>query len=363
MTFPLPRIDLAGLPASVHGGADPVELARLGLTLADVLDFSANLNPFVPMRLLREAAASVDPSTYPDRESAELRTALGRRHRVTPEEIIAGNGSLELIHLAAIAFAGCGRNVAVLGPTFDGYARAAKIAGAEVTEVRAQEETGFAPPVAAFEELLATTKPVLAFLCNPNSPTGQELRTEEIVAMTRSHPAILFVLDEAYVDCIPDRDPATVLRSPNLLVIRSLTKAFGLAGLRLGFALGPPEIIAALRAVQPSWSVNRVAQAVGVAVLREGSLLQEAILRWCAARDDLAHALIERRWTVTQSRAPFFMVNVGNAAACRSALLERRMIVRDCASFGLPGWIRVSPRGGDADRQLVAALQEWRERR
>ena len=209
-----------------------------------------------------------------------------------------------------------------------------------------------------------TTKPALAFLCNPNNPTGQELGTEEIVAMARTHPAILFVLDEAYVDCIPDRDSATVLRSPNLLIIRSLTKAFGLAGLRLGYALGPPETIAALRAVQPSWSVNRVAQTVGTAVLREASLMQEAILRWCAAMDDLARALIERRWTVTQSRAPFFMVNVGNAGACRSsALLESRIVVRDCASFGLPGWIRVSPRGDEADRQLVTALQAWRERR
>ena len=136
---------MTALPASVHGGADPVELARLGLTLADVVDFSANLNPFVPMRLIREAIASVDPSTYPDRESDELRTALARRHRVTPEEIIAGNGSLELIHLAASAFAGCGRNVAVLGPTFDGYARAATIAGAKVTEVRGMGRDGLCP--------------------------------------------------------------------------------------------------------------------------------------------------------------------------------------------------------------------------
>jgi histidinol-phosphate/aromatic aminotransferase/cobyric acid decarboxylase-like protein len=145
-----------------------------------------------------------------------------------------------------------------------------------------------------------------------------------------------------------------------VLRLRSLTKAHGLAGLRLGYALGAPEVIAALRAVQPPWSVNALAQAAGLAALRDERHLRDSLTRLKEAKVALVEQLQAARFAPVPSAVPFFLIPVGDAALVRSVLLRRGILVRDCTSFGLPDYIRVSARRPEENARLVAALVEAR---
>jgi histidinol-phosphate/aromatic aminotransferase/cobyric acid decarboxylase-like protein len=208
------------------------------------------------------------------------------------------------------------------------------------------------------------------------------------------------VLDEAYLDCLdddattpadsattqpdadsattqpdadsattqPDADSATTQSDadvdghmpPNVLRLRSLTKAHGLAGLRLGYALARRHILAPLRLLQPPWSVNALAQAAGLAVLADTEHLQQTRTRWHAAKRELVGALVEIGLAPVPSAVPFFLVRVPNAARVRERLLHRGLLVRDAASFGLVDHLRICARGPSDNRRLVQALAELR---
>src|SRR5262249_44039780 len=147
----------------------------------------------------------------------------------------------------------------VLGPAFGEYERAARLMGAETLTCRATPEDGFQPPLALFERHLDETTPRLAFLTNPNNPTGQSAPTERAFALAARPPRTVFIVGEAYADCVCPSDEELPDPPGNVVRLRSMTKAHGLAGLRLGYALGGREVIAALRAAQPPWSVNAAA--------------------------------------------------------------------------------------------------------
>lgn len=344
-------------PDDVHGGIDAAELERLGMSPDRVLDFSANLNPFGPSPTVGAALRDVPIDRYPDRSCRRLRQALARHLDVGEESILVGNGSAELIWLAAIAFLSPGDKVAVLGPAFGEYQRAARRMGAAVTVYRASPEEGFRPPLGAFAEGLVQEQPNLAILASPNNPTGQLVSLADVFTLAERHPRTLFVLDEAYADFVARprlgrKPPANVIR------LRSLTKAHGLAGLRLGYALGAAEILDALRAVQPPWSVNAFAQAAGVTALEDVGHLHDCLVRLESAKAQLIEQLQAAGFAPVPSAVPFFLVPVGDAARCRLALLRRGVLVRDCTSFGLSEYIRVSTRSPEENARLVAALVE-----
>src|SRR5262249_10594268 len=161
-----------------------------------------------------------------------------------------GNGSSELIWLAAVAYLAVGDGAEVLGPTFGEYHRAARGMGANVWTVRARAEDGFRPPLAAFFQEVDERRPRLAFLANPNNRTGQLIAAEQMFDVAAGHPWTLFVLDEAYADW---EQSTSFGFPPNVMRLRSLTKAHSLAGLRLGYAVADEGVVAALRAVQPPW--------------------------------------------------------------------------------------------------------------
>jgi histidinol-phosphate/aromatic aminotransferase/cobyric acid decarboxylase-like protein len=145
---------------------------------------------------------------------------------------------------------------------------------------------------------------------------------------------------------------------PNILVLRSMTKDCGLAGLRLGYAVGQESVIASLRQVQPPWSVNALAQAAGIAALGDVSHRQRCLENLPLAKHDLIAGLEAKRLTVVPSHAHFFMVKVGDGAAFRAALLRRSLLVRACASFGLPAFVRIATREPDQNLRLLAAIEE-----
>lgn len=353
-----PRPEARRVPAAVHGSLDLAELARRGLQPDQVLDFSVNVNPFGPSPLVCEALAHVPVDRYPDRECAALRRALAAHLSIAPEQIVVGNGTADLLWLLALAFLRAQDHVFVVGPTFGEYSRAAALMGAKSETWTAEAGTGFAVDPALVDDALQRIRPRLAFLCNPNNPTGSYLPVEVIASWARGHPRTLFVVDEAYVAFAAGACSALTLDAGNILVLRSMTKDYALAGLRLGYVAGAEAAVAAVAAVRPPWSVNALAQAAGVAALSNPAHLAGSLAQLRRSKAELLAGLSELGLKCIPSTAHFFLVEVGDGAALRNALLERGILVRDCASFGLAAYVRIATRRPDENARLLAALRE-----
>lgn len=354
--MPEPRRELANLPPAVHGAPDLAELHRLGLDPNEVIDFSVNTNPFGPSPRVREAVALVPLDRYPDREALSLRHALARSHGVAPERILAGNGATELIWLTALAFLRPGDQVLVLGPTFAEYARVAILLGGKVSARNACAEQRFALDPDPVLDDLDRLRPRVAFLCNPNNPTGAVIPVEAIAGWARRQPHTLFVVDEAYLEFAPGLESALSISQDNVLVLRSMTKDFALAGLRLGYAVGSQAVVDLLARARPPWSVNALAQAAGLAALRDKEHVTRTLAGLKHAKEKLVTAIAGLGLPVLPSAVHFFLVHVGDAAGFRRALLRHGILVRDGTSFGLPGHVRIATRRPEENDRLLAAM-------
>ncbi len=340
-----------------HGALDFAELERLGLNPDDVLDFSVNSNPFGPSPLVREAIAHTPLQRYPDRESLSLRRALGKKLGVEMEQILVGNGSAELIQLATSAFLRPADSALVLGPTFGEYARAVRLARADVVteNLFATESTEILKQV--FSVLSVANCPFRAvFICNPNNPTGQCLSNDLLATWATAHPDTIFIVDEAYLSFVPGMPSALALNATNILVLRSMTKDHALAGLRLGYAVGPADLIATLTSLRPPWNVNALAQAAGLAALQDEAHLAQTLAQLRHEKDLLVCGLRALGYAPVPSQTHFFLLPVGNGATFRRALLTHGMLVRDCASFGLPQYVRIAPHRPAENLRLLEVI-------
>lgn len=343
---------------AVHGGIDEAELRVLGLDRTRIIDFSANQSPLGASPRVRGAIAGAVLEAYPDRDARGFARAVASRHGVDPVQVVVGNGSTELIRLIAQIVFREGDAALSLAPSFGEYEAATVLARASFIERRLLlEEDAFAYREDVFADALEQLRPRLCWLCSPNNPTGTAVPPEAIEGLVTRFPGTVFVLDEAYCDLLqhPQWTAATLARG-NLVVLRSMTKAWGLAGLRLGYALAHESMAAALRAAKPPWNVNVCAQAAGEAVLEDPAAYHDAVQLLRIGRDTLASGLRAEGWTVPPSEAGFFLVRVRDAASVRRCLLERGCLVRDCSSFGLPQYVRVSPRLPAQNQLLLEAF-------
>jgi histidinol-phosphate aminotransferase len=336
------------------------ELRSLGLDPASVLDFSANISPLGPPPRVHDALRAVDLSRYPDPDCAVLRDALSERLGISPSRVLVGNGSTELIHLVARACLDQRRSGLVFTPTFGEYSAACRAADAPVVEVRARDQTHFQWDMDAALEQVGRVRPGVVFLCNPNNPTGMITPMEQ---MARLWEAVgehgLLVVDEAYLAFVEEPwDSTILLRMPNVLLLRSMTKDYALAALRLGYLVGPEPLVRRLRLMQPSWSVNAMAQAAGAAALLDDTYLETARGVVACGKAYLMDALADLGLRPLPSAANFLLVRVGDATALRQRLLRAGVCVRDCTSFGLPEHIRIGVRGPEECRKLVDAMAE-----
>lgn len=354
-----PRPEVSALPPSVHGGLDHGELARLTIHPDDVLDFSVNRNPFGPPPSVRAVWEGVSLERYPDRECLALRSALAEQHGCAMAQVWVGNGTAELIWLLGLAYLSPGDPMLVVTPTFGEYAAAGRVMGARSKMFVTRQRDDFYPDLDALVIRMKKLRPRLTFLCNPNNPTGVYLEREVVEALLAANPSGLLVLDEAYVPFVENGwDSTPLLGSGRLVVLRSMTKDYALAGLRLGYLLAAEGIVNAVQKVQPPWSVNVIAQAAGLAALCEEAYLQDTLAQTRAAAMELTRDLTALGLPVRPSATHFFLVKVDDAAKTRSELLRRGILVRDCASFGLPAFVRIAARRPEENQRLVAA---WRE--
>lgn len=362
MLLPMPRAEIASIPLATHGALDYAELARRGIQPEDVVDFSENSNPFGPSPRVREALAKAiagkEIAHYPDREALALRRDIAQHVGAPIDSILVGNGAAEIIWLISFAWLRAGDSVLILGPTFGEYARMARLMAAQVVELRSSGKERLAFPVGQVLGSLITYHPTLFFLCRPNNPTGEIVSLAELRLWAESFPETLFVIDEAYLDFVPAVVSAHALCLPNILVIRSMTKTYALAGLRLGYAVGADEIIRAMHQVRVPWSVNALALVAGRAALADQPHLATTLKKLEVAREEFSTRLADSGHAPHASPMNFQLIKVGNGAMVRSRLLTRGLVVRDCASFGLPEYIRVSTQLPESNRRLAQMLMD-----
>jgi threonine-phosphate decarboxylase len=339
--------------APIHGGDVLAAAARWHLDPSVILDFSANINPLgPPPGVLAAAQAALGAVTqYPEPYARRLRAALAERHGVPVEAVLVGNGAAEVIHLLLRQAAG--RQVALPVPGFAEYERAARAAGGII----ASEGTAF-PSGAGLDS------GDFLMLCNPHNPTGALLSCDQVLAKADATAATV-VVDEAFIDLTDAGEAGSViphvLRRPNLVVIRSLTKFYAMPGLRVGYAVGRPELVAALDAVRDPWSVSGVAQAGALAALADNEYAQRTRAWVRDERAFLAGALARLPgYSVAPPSANFILVRGPEPAwAIQERLGPQGILIRDCRSFqGLSEYhMRVAVRSRPENLRLLEALQ------
>ncbi len=343
-----------------HGGLREDELRTLGKRPDEVIDFSASVNPFGPSPRVREALSRLDLSRYPDPSSFALREALAARHRVTPDEILAGNGASELIHLLVRVFVHSGQRPVAFTPTFGEFERAVQLVGASIFPWKANPDRGFRWTLRNKADVLRRVAPPLVYLCNPNNPTGVYLTEQEVRSLAEGLTGGPLLLDEAYVGFVEGAWNSLPLTGPafdhRVIALRSMTKDYGLAGLRLGYLVAGRNVVLAARRLQPEWSVSAAAQVAGLAALEDEQHLHRSLALIREAKAELLDGLARLDLPIHVGAANFLLIRTGPDV--RLPLLHRGIAVRDCASFGLPEHIRVGVRTPAENARLLGALAE-----
>ncbi len=358
-----PRPEVENLEVSPHGGLDYQELQAMGIAPDEIVDFSVSCNPFPSPSGVRKILGTIAIERYPDSEAGEFRQCLSAKLGVVPGNILAGSGAEELIRLIALAYFRPGDSVLILEPTFGEYKVACHIAGAEVISQRGREEDGFAPRIEETVDLIRQLRPRAVFICNPNNPSGQYIARREVEMVLDACGDGLLILDEVYVAFVDESWSSLDLVSrSNIVIVRSMTKDYALAGLRLGYAVASEEIISALRRVCPPWNVNVAAQQAGVVALKDTDYLERCLLEIRKAKQFLTDELDRLGFTLLPSSTNFFLVKVTSAQSFRTALLRHGILVRDCTSFGLPQYIRLAARTMPECQKLIATIKAMKDK-
>ena len=202
-------------------------------------------------------------------------------------------------------------------------------------------------------------QPKAIFLCNPNNPTGHYFSRDEIEMLIAKLDDTLLILDEAYINFVNKQwSSLPLVKRGNIIILRSMTKDYGLAGLRLGYAVAAEDIINTLRRVCPPWNVNIAAQKAGIAVLDADNFIEQSRRRTWHARQFLVNELCSIGLSALPTNTNFFLIKVYSGRSFRKTLLRQGILVRDCASFGLPEYIRVAPRNMADCHKLINVIKK-----
>ncbi|WP_317201018.1 histidinol-phosphate transaminase [Janthinobacterium sp.] len=352
--------------APYQSGKPIAEVAReFGLDEASIVKLASNENPFGVPESAKQAMlrAVADLGRYPDANGFDLKAALAARYDVPADWITLGNGSNDILEIAAHAFVQPGQAIVYAQYSFAVYALATQGLGARAIVVPARE---YGHDLAAMAAAIdAETR--LVFIANPNNPTGTFLPAAEIEAFLKLVPAhVVVVLDEAYNEFLtPEQQyesAAWVKQYPNLLVSRTFSKAYGLAGLRVGFGIAQPALTDLMNRIRQPFNVNSMAQAAAIAALNDTEFLAKGARNNAAGYVQFTEAFDELGLQYVPSFGNFVLVKVGDddgaGARVNLALLKQGVIVRPVGSYGLPQWLRISIGLPQENALLIAALKQ-----
>ena len=343
VTFAEKLARMPGYQAGVPTGQAPEAIAA-----GQIAQLASNESPFPPHPKVVEAIAAAAGAMhrYPDPDATKLRRRLAERYETEPGRVAVGNGSCEILLAAAEALAEPGAEILYAWPAFSMYPYLPALTGAR--EIRVPLADGDVHDLDAMAaEVTAATQ--LLIVCNPNNPTGTHIPAAEIGAFcARIPPHVTVVLDEAYVEFQTNDDPDASLDLladfPNLVVLRTFSKCYGLAGLRVGYAIGSAGFRAAVDAVRQPFSVNALAQAAGAeAILHQDDALRR-VEHTIAERLRVEEALRGMGLLTADTQANFSWIHLGDAdeGEVVAGLAQRQVAVRPGTPLGDPGHIRVT---------------------
>lgn len=348
----------------VHGGNTGEAARRYNIDERKIVDFSSNANPLGPssaaVRAARKGLAHI--GRYTDPEMAALRKAIARFFGVKPAHVLCGSGSTGIIHLIPRALRP--RKVLVLAPTFSEYASAVEDAGGEAVPFSLKERDGFR--VDPLEMSFALKNVDMAFLCNPNNPTGQLVHKPEMLEIVRTalEHGVTLVVDESFMDFSEaDSVVKEAVQTSHLICIRSFTKFFGMPGLRIGYAVSGEETIAGLREAQEPWIVTAPAEYAAIAALNDWGYIKKTRALIARERERVLSSLRVLPGLETfPSSANFILLKLTSldGQVIIDRLGEQGLLVRNCSSFeGLDNrYIRIAVRTRWHNFRLVRALRK-----
>lgn len=351
------------LQPCIHGARLSESAQVMGKRTDELLDFSVNLNPLGPPKLRSVVTAAYNSiNYYPDNRYPGLKKAAADYLHVSPENIVPGNGSSELIHLLAETIIESGDKVIIPAPTFGEYEFQCKLFGAQIEHVDSHQVTN-----------IRTDNCKAVFLCNPNNPTGSLINRKDVISLAEkcASSGVFLIVDEAFIELSDPHESVADIAASNdfVIVLRSITKTFAIPGLRIGFAVASPGFAGLLNNIRLHWNVNSIAAAVCEKLLGNS----EDYLK-----KTLSLLKIERAWLSSKlgafrgfkpypSDSNFILINLGDFGLGSIELTERMLrqgiIIRECASFDLRNHIRVAVRKRSENRKLISAfthvITEW----
>ena len=329
----------------------------------DLIKLASNETPYPPPPAVLEAvqAAMGGLNRYPDPTAATLRRRLAERHGVPQAKVAVGNGSCEILLAAAQVMLEPGAEIVYAWPSFSMYPHLAAMTGARALAVPLDEDGRLDLEALAREVTVATR---IVLVCNPNNPTATALSVEDVDAFVAGLPRhVLVIVDEAYVEFSvlqdPDESLPLLARHPNVVLLRTFSKVYGLCGLRAGYALGPESFRLAVDRVRQPFSVNALAQAAAAEAVRHQDEVERRVERTVIERLHVQDELADRGLAVSDSQANFSWVALGedrDEAAVYAGLARRGVIVREGTALGAPGHLRVTYGTRSENERFLSAL-------
>jgi len=318
---------------AVHGGRG----SYIQTSEDKIIDFSANLNPYPP-----DLDLSISPDMamrYPDDDYQIIKEIISDFHHCSPDCITVGNGSVEVLRTLCHTFLNPGSTVFIPPHTFAEYELSARLAGATLNKTE------------SFSDII--------FLCNPDNPTGKLVPRETILNKVHENDGNgLLCVDEAFIDLADPEQSVSDTIHPNLFIMRSLTKSFAMAGVRFGYGIGDPELIAAMEVMRPPWTVNVLAESLVKQAFASYNNLKFSREMIGTERKRIINAVIDHGWKCQEGSANFLFINTGkDASDVTGEFMHHKILVRDCSSFGYPTHIRVAIRTVEENNQLINALK------
>lgn len=340
----------------------PIEEVERELRITGVIKLASNENPFGPSPKALEAVNkySKDIGMYPDQNCYELTRLLAEKLDMEPENIAVGNGADELMLMTALAYVSAGDEVIISLNTYSVYEMVSRLMDASIVRVNLNN---YAYDLAAMEKA-AGPKTKLIFVCNPNNPTGTMNTQKEMdVLLSKISQNAIVVIDEAYGEYVTSADYPDSLKyvrdRKNVIVLRTFSKIYGLAGLRVGYAAARPETIKYLNLVRLPFSVNRLAQVAASAALSDAAHIEKSVRNNSEGKEYLYRELERLGVSYVKTEANFILINLNDDAdEAFMELMRRGVIVRPLTSFGLPGSIRVTIGTPEQNKRFIAALAE-----
>lgn len=332
--------------APYQGGKPISELAReMGLNEADIVKLASNENPLgiSPKAQMAIDDAVADIARYPDGNSYALRDAVSKKFNVAPNQIVFGNGSNDILELVARAFLGAGMEAIYSQHAFAVYPLVTQAVGAIGVVIPAKN---FAHDLDAFAKAI-TLKTKLIFIANPNNPTGTLINKDALRAFIHAVPAhVLILLDEAYDEYLSAENKSEAIgwlaEFPNLIISRTFSKAYGLAGLRVGFGLMHTDVADMLNRVRQPFNVNSIAQVAAIASLADDDFVARSYAANQAGMAQLTQGFNKLGLEYIPSFGNFVSFKIANAAQVNQKLLQNGVIVRPVANYAMPDYLRVS---------------------